>query len=99
MQLDVDLVRVAAQRHLALPGRIVGVLGRGRADRRLGLHGHVRLVVLDVEQRLRGVLDPPDHHRGDLDRVAALVVDLQLGAVEVARAQRHVAVGRNGLIQ
>ena len=60
------------------------------AHGRLALHLHEVLVVVDVERRLGGVVDVPDHHRGDLDRVAALVVDLEPVAVQVARAQRQL---------
>ena len=56
----------------------------------LALHRDVRLVVVDVEDRLGGVLDAPHDDRGDLDRVAALVVDLELVAVEGAGPQRDL---------
>jgi hypothetical protein len=62
------------------------------ADRGLGLHLDVVLVVVDLEHRLRAVVDAPDHHGADLDRVAALVVDLQRRGVEVAAAQRDLAL-------
>ena len=70
---------------------VVGIAEGEVAQRRLGLRQHVGLVVLDVEARLGRVVDAPDDRRGDLDRVAALVVDLQLLAVEVVRAHRDLA--------
>jgi len=56
----------------------------------LGLDAHVLLEVVDVERGLRGVAHPPDDGRRDLDRVAALVVDLETLAGEVAGAQAHL---------
>src|SRR5215471_10953999 len=69
---------------------IVRIRARDAADRGLALHLHVALVVLDIERGLRGVLDAPHDHGRDLDRIAALVVDLELLAVEVVRAQRDL---------
>jgi hypothetical protein len=63
--------------------------GRHAAERRLALDIDVVLVVVDVELGSGGVLDAPDDDGGDLDRVAEQVVDLDLAAVEVARAQRE----------
>ena len=54
--------------------------------RGFALHADVIVVVLDIEQRLRGVLHPPHHDDGDFDGIAVLVVDLELIAGEVARA-------------
>jgi len=45
------------------------------------------LVVIDVEERLRRVVDAPDDDRRDFDRVAALVVDFEPLTVQVARAK------------
>ena len=56
------------------------------AERRLGLHGHVALVVVHVEQGLGGVGHVPHHDGGDFDGVAHLVVDLQALAVQGAHA-------------
>ena len=67
---------------------VVRVTVRRVADRRLALHDDVVFVVVHVEARAEGVLDLPNHDRGDLDRVSALVVDLQLLAVQIARSQR-----------
>ena len=84
-----DFVAAAAQRELGLVVvvRVVGVFIGEMAQRRLGLDGHVLLVVVDVEHRARRVAHLPDHRRRDLDRIAALVVHLELFAVEVAQAQ------------
>ena len=46
------------------------------------------LVVVDLEHRFGGVDHAPHDDRGDLDRVALVVVDLELRALEVADAQR-----------
>ena len=61
------------------------------AHRGLGLQLHIELVVVDVEIGAGGIVDAPDDDRGDLDRVAALVVDLEPLAVEVAGAERYLA--------
>ena len=54
------------------------------AQRRLGLDVHEVLEVVDLEQRLGRVGHPPHDDGGDLDRVAVVVIDLELGGLEVA---------------
>ena len=93
LQVLGDRGGVAAQRHLRLVVRVVGVAGRQVAQRRLGLHLDVVVVVVHLEDRLGGVDDPPDDDRGDLDRVAVVVVDLEVRALEVADAQRDPLLG------
>ena len=61
----------------------------GSRTRSFALHVHEVLVVVDVEHRLGRVDDPPDDDGSDLDRVAVVVVHLQLAAFEVADAQRQ----------
>ena len=58
--------------------RVVGIARRQVAQRRLALHLHVVVVVVDFEHGFGGVDDLPHDDRGDLDRVALVVVDLQL---------------------
>src|SRR6266542_1658857 len=41
--------------------------------------------------RLGGILDSPDHDRGNLDRVALLLIHFQLRTLEIARPQRQLA--------
>ena len=77
--------------------RIVRIRLRDRADRGLALHGDVLLVVVDLEQRLGRLNDLPDDDRGDLDRVAAIVVHLELLRLEVADPQRDLALGEEGI--
>ena len=79
-----DLVRVGAQRDVALLVRVVRVRRGQVAERGLALDVDEVLVVVHLEQRLGRVHDPPDDDRRDLDRVAVVVVDLELGALEVA---------------
>ena len=88
LKLGGDLFHVAAERRLSLLAVVVGVAVGQVAHGRLALHVDVLLEVVHVERGLGRILDPPDHHGGDLDRVAPLVVDLQLLAVEVPRPQR-----------
>ena len=85
-----DLVAAAAQRELVLLAVIVGVEARDAANGGFALDLDVALVVFDVEDGLRRILDAPDHDGRDLDGVAALVVDLERLAVEVVRAQREL---------
>src|SRR5574337_273082 len=92
-QVVVDHLAVAAQRRFAVLVRVVRVALRHLPQRRLALNMHVILVVVDAEHRLGGVQYLPDHHRGDLDRVAVVVVDLQLAALEIAYAQRNALLG------
>ena len=49
------------------------------------------LVVVDLEQCLGGIDDLPDDDRGDFDRIAVEIVDLELARLEIANAQRHAA--------
>ena len=98
-----DLVGVAAQGDLRGEGvdvlALVVVVRRGDVpQRRLGLRRHVRLVVVDVEDGLCGVLHPPHHHRRDLDGVAPTVVDLQLVAEQGACPQRHLEAAARALL-
>ena len=69
---------------------VVRVHARHVAQRGLRLGGDELLVVVDVEQRLGGVLHVPHHDVGDLDGVAHLVVDLQDLAVQRAGADRDL---------
>ena len=69
---------------------VVRVHARHVAQRGLRLGGDELLVVIDVEQRLGGVLHVPHHDVGDLDGVAHLVVDLQDLAVQRAGADRDL---------
>lgn len=79
-----DLLGVAAQRQGVLVVCVIGVLDGDVPDCRLGLGGDELQEVVDLEERLGGVLDLPDHDRGQLDRVAVGVVDLEDGGLVVA---------------
>ncbi len=89
-----DLAGRQPQRDVAILVRVVGVAGGQVAHRRLALHVHEVLVVVDVEDRLERFDDAPDDDRGDFDGVAVALVHLQLGALEVAHAQRELAARR-----
>src|SRR5208282_2569043 len=73
---------------------IVAVATRQMPQRRLALRLDILLVIIYVERRLCRVLHPPDDDGGDFDRVAALVVDLELLPVERARPQGDLVPGR-----
>jgi len=65
----------------------------------LALDSDVMLIIVDIEARLGGILDPPDDDRGDLDRVAALVIHLEFVAVEVAGASDILTLLLKGFVQ
>src|SRR5690606_39296207 len=83
-QLLGDLLGVAPQGQAALVVGVVGVLDGDVPDGRLGLGGDELHVVVHLEGGLGGVLHPPHHDGGELDRVAVGVVDLQDGRLVVA---------------
>ena len=82
------------QRHLRILMRIVGIRGRQIPHRGLALHVDEVLVVVDVEHRLERLDDAPDDDRGNFDGIAVSLVDLQLGALEIAHPQRQLAPRR-----
>ena len=90
---------MAAQGDLAFLVLVVGIAGGHRAQRRFGLDVHEALVVVDVVDRLGRIHDLPHDHRGDLDRAAVEVVDLELAALEVAHAQADLRLAKKGLFQ
>ncbi len=87
LQLVGDLVRVSAQRLVSLDVGVVGILRREIAHCRFGLHLDVVLVVLDLERGFGGLDHTPDDDGGDFDRIALVVVHLDLLTLEVADAQ------------
>ena len=87
LQVIRDRRRVAAQRHLRVVVRVVGVARGEVPQRRFALHLHVVVVVVHLEDGFGRVDDLPDDDGGDLDRVAFVVVDLEPRALEVAHAQ------------
>ena len=68
-------------------------------DRGLGLDGDELRAVLDGVDGPSGVGDLPDHHGGDLDRVAVGVVDLGLRRLLVADPGRDRGARVNGFTQ
>ncbi|MBN9072121.1 MAG: hypothetical protein J0H34_11075 [Rhizobiales bacterium] len=87
-------VDIAAQGGLGF--RIVGIVGGERADGDVALVGDEGLVVVDVEARLRGVGDAPDHDRADLDRIAVAIIHLEMVRGEIDELQRHLLLGAEG---
>src|SRR6202789_3797980 len=59
-------------------------------QRRLTLYRHIVLIVIHIEERLRRIVDPPHHHRRNLNRVPSLIVHLQRLAIQRPRPQRHL---------
>jgi len=87
-----DLLDVGAQRdgdvaRVVILHVVVGVDAGDVAKGGLGLHAHVALVVIHVEDGLGGVAHAPYHDGRDLYGVAHLVVDLQPVTVERAGAR------------
>jgi len=58
---------------------------------------NVVLEVIDHEDCLGGVDDFPHHDSGELDGIAALVVDLDLAGLEVTHSQAHGLLGVEGV--
>src|SRR4029450_9743428 len=77
---------------------VVGVAGGDVPDGGFGLDGDELREVVDRVERLGGVLNLPDDHCGDLDRVAVGVIDLGHRGLLVADPGGHPppAGGRGG---
>src|SRR5690606_3486159 len=97
-QVPGNLRCVAAQGDAAVLVLVVGIAAGHGADGGFGLDVHEALVVVDVVDGLGRIHDPPDHHRGDLDRAAVQLVDLELARLEVAHAQADLAGGVEGVV-
>jgi hypothetical protein len=78
---------VAAQGDLVFLAVVVRIATGDVAQSGLALGSDVPFEIVDVEHRLRRILNAPNDDRRDLDRVPTLVVDLQRLAVERAGAQ------------
>ena len=96
LELVADDVGMAAKGRLLMLEIVIGIFGADGADRALDLDEDELVVIVDVEQRLGGVGDPPDDVGGDLDRVAAQVVDLEPLGDEVVDAGRDLGPGQPG---
>jgi len=92
-QLGRDLVGVGPERLLVLVVGVVRVMAGQLTDGRLALDGDEILVVVDVESGLGRVDDVPDDDGGDLNRIAAGVVDFDLLADQVGDTERHPVLG------
>ena len=57
---------------------VVRIIVRQMTNRSFALHLHIVFGNLDIEARLGRVFHIPNHHSGDFDRVALLVVYLEL---------------------
>ncbi len=81
-----DFAGVAAQGDLFLSmlALIIGVRGGQVADGGFALNGYELLVIIDIEHGFGGIFHAPDDDGRNLNRVAALVVDLEFIAIHVA---------------
>ena len=78
---------IAAQRDFLVLEIIIGVTRADGAHRHFHLGGDEAAIIINVEQRLRRIGNAPHQLRGDLDRVAAQIVDLDLLRNQVVGAQ------------
>ena len=62
---------------------IIRILRGHRTESSLTLDLHIMIVVLDLEKRLGGIINPPDYYRSDIDWVRVDVIDLQFVRLEV----------------
>src|SRR3546814_3027582 len=62
-QFAANLFVVAAQRHFLMLDIVIGIARADRAHRSLDLRNDEFLVIVDVEQGLRGVGHPPDDRK------------------------------------
>lgn len=92
-----DLLAASAEGDFVILAVVIGVGGGEVADGGFALDTDIALVVLDVEEGLGGIADAPDDDGGDFDRVAALIVDLEFFAVEVAGAEGDFLFGVEGV--
>src|SRR4051794_906800 len=76
--------------------RVIGVAGGEIAQRRLTLDVDKMLIVVHLKYGFGRIDDLPNHHRGNLNRIAVLIVDFQLTAFEVADSQRYSAASAYG---
>ena len=96
LELLADHLGMAAQGRLLMLDIVIGIFGGDRPDRALDLDEDELVVIVDVEQRLGGVGDPPDDVGGDLDRVAAQVVHLEPLRGDVVDPGRDLGPGQPG---
>ena len=82
-----DLDAPAAKRDLVGIAVVVQVAACDVPDAGFALDANVAVVAVHVEDRLGGVLDSPDDDDRNLDRIAPLVIHLELFPVQVAHAQ------------
>jgi hypothetical protein len=92
-----DLTDGKAQRNALIIMGIIGIAGRQDPHRSLALYVNEVLIVVHIENGLKGLNDPPHHDRGDLDRIAVAIVHLEFAALEIAHPQRQLAPGGQGV--
>ncbi len=83
-----NVIARGAQGRLIAFGMIVGEFRRHDAQTGFDLDVGEIGIAVDVEHGTGGIVHPPDHIGGDLDRIAAVVVHLELFAGDVAGAHR-----------
>src|SRR5262245_56077739 len=62
---------------------------------RLALDAHIGFIIIHVEHGLGRILYAPNNDGCNLNRIAALIVDLEFIAVQVAYTQRHLVSRRS----
>jgi hypothetical protein len=86
-----DFIGAVAQCRLIFITAVVAVEAGDVSNGCLALNLDVCFKVIHVEGGPRGIFHSPDNDTGDLDRIAALVVHLELLAVEVSYASEIFA--------
>src|ERR1700733_7937967 len=89
----VDFLAMATQRWLAIIVSVIGITLRHLTQRRFALNLYEILIVINAEGRLSRIDDLPNNDGGYFDGVSVAVVDLQLAAFKIARAQGNPAPG------
>ncbi len=94
LELVADHFGMAAKGRLLVLDIVIGIFGGDGADRALDLDEDELGVIVDVEQGLGGVGDPPHDVGRDLDRVAAKVVHLEPLRGDVVDPGRDLGPGQ-----
>lgn len=92
-QMRFDHVAMAAQRRLAV---VIGVVRVGLChltQRRLALDVHIALIVIHTEHRFGRIQHLPHDLDTDFDRIAIVLVDVQLTVFEISHSPRNALFG------
>ena len=97
LELLADLLGGAAQGHLVGIRGIIRIAAHYVAQRGICLDRQEVLVIVNVEQRLRGICNAPDDYNSHLYGIAHLVVYLLLAVVVGHRLEGNLGARHSGL--